>query len=89
MRRTFATNLIVSGADPESVRHLLGHQTLEMTMKIYTKIHTSTTRQALAKLSYGQGTLPPEHVVEYPGSSGSAGQFGHQLVPRPEERKAN
>jgi integrase len=89
LRRTFATNLIVSGADPESVRQLLGHQTLEMTMKIYTKIHTSTKRQALAKLSYGQGTLPPEHVVEYPGNNDNSVPFGHVLVTKTQERKAN
>jgi integrase len=31
LRRTFATELITSGADPKSVQRLLGHKTLEMT----------------------------------------------------------
>jgi integrase len=87
LRRTFATNLIVSGADPETVRQLLGHKTLEMTMKIYTKIHNQTKRQALAKLSYGQGTLAPDHVVEYPEGGGFSVQNGHRSVTG-EERKA-
>src|SRR5207253_8746117 len=76
LRRTFATNLIVGGADPESVRQLLGHRTLEMTRKIYTKIRSQTKRQALRKLSYGQGALAPDHIVEYPGASGNPVQNG-------------
>jgi integrase len=35
LRRTFATNLIAGGADPKSVQELLGHRTLDMTMRIY------------------------------------------------------
>ena len=34
-RHTFASNLILNGADPRSVQKLLGHRTLEMTMKVY------------------------------------------------------
>jgi hypothetical protein len=80
LRRTFATNLITSGADPETVRELLGHQTLEMTMKIYTKIRNQTRRQALAKLPYGYGAIVPDHVVEYPEKDGFSVQNGHEMV---------
>ncbi|HWE35273.1 MAG TPA: tyrosine-type recombinase/integrase [Isosphaeraceae bacterium] len=66
LRRTFATSLIASGADPKSVQELLGHKTLDMTMRIYAKIHIQTKRQALAKLPYGAGVLAPGHIVEYP-----------------------
>jgi integrase len=89
LRRTFATNLTVGGADPETVRQLLGHRTLEMTMKIYTKIHSQTKRQALGKLSYGQGALAPDHVVEYPAGDRNSVQNGHRTVTSAEERKAN
>jgi integrase len=89
LRRTFATNLIVSGADPESVRQLLGHRTLAMTMKIYTKVHAGTKRQALGKLSYGKGTLAPEHVVVYPADGRNPVQNGHRMVTDTQERKAN
>jgi integrase len=89
LRRTFATNLIVGGADPETVRQLLGHATLEMTMRIYTKIRSQTKRQALARLSYGSGALAPEHVVEYPTSVGNPVQVGHTMVTGTNERKAN
>jgi integrase len=89
LRRTFATNLITSGADPETVRQLLGHRTLEMTMKIYTKINRQTKRQALTKLTYGHGSLAPNHVVEYAENQGFPIQNSHQSVTRAGERKAN
>lgn len=54
-RHTFASNLILNGADPRSVQQLLGHRTLEMTMKIYAKIFTGQQRSAIAKLSIGEG----------------------------------
>ena len=66
LRRTFATNLIVNGADPKSVQTLLGHKTLEMTMNLYARIRVGTKRQALARLSYGCGVQGSEHVVEFP-----------------------
>jgi integrase len=88
-RRTFATNLIVGGADPESVRQLLGHSTLEMTMKIYTKIRNQTKRQALGRLSYGKGAAAPEHLVTYPAPETFPVQNGHQSVTSDPERKAN
>jgi len=88
LRRTFATNLIVAGADPETVRQLLGHRTLEMTMKIYTKISNQTKRQALAKLTYGQGTLTPEHLVEYHVRDGNPVQNGPKTVTTAKEKLA-
>jgi integrase len=66
LRRTFATNAIVSGVDPKTVQELLGHRTLDMTMKIYTKIHKQTKRQAIARLSYGAGASTPEHLRGIP-----------------------
>ena len=39
------------------------------------------TDEALDKLSYGQGTIAPEHVLEYPGNSeGLSVRNGHQTV---------
>jgi hypothetical protein len=80
--------MIVSGADPKSVQELLGHRTLDMTMKIYIKIRSQTKRQALGKLPYGQGTLAPAHVVEYPGADGNPVQPGHRMVTTQEESQA-
>jgi hypothetical protein len=83
LRRTFATSLIASGADPKSVQELLGHRTLDMTMRIYAKVHTQTKRQALGKLPYGRGTLVPDGVLEYPSEAGKQAlsvQDGHPMV---------
>jgi integrase/recombinase XerD len=63
LRRTFATNAITNGADPKSVQEILGHRTLDMTMRIYTKIKTAPKRQAVAKLSYGLGATAPDHLL--------------------------
>jgi integrase len=80
LRRTFATSLIASGADPKSVQELLGHRTLDMTMRIYAKVHGQTKRQALGRLPYGKGTLAPEGVLEYPGGIPPIPvQNGHQM----------
>ncbi|HKI36066.1 MAG TPA: tyrosine-type recombinase/integrase [Gemmataceae bacterium] len=80
LRRTFATELIVNGADPKSVQDLLGHKTLVMTMKLYAKVRPQNKRQAVAKLSYGKGVTAPAHVLAYPAAGGDAGQVGHQTV---------
>ena len=66
LRKTFATELIEGGADPKSVQTLLGHQTLEITMKLYTKLRRGTKRQAVGRLSYGAGASAPEHLLEFP-----------------------
>jgi integrase/recombinase XerD len=68
LRRTFATDAITNGADPKSVQEILGHRTLDMTMRIYTKVKAAPKRQAVAKLSYGQGATPPDHVLPLPAT---------------------
>jgi len=81
LRRTFATNLIVNGADPKTVQKLLGHRTLEMTMNIYAKIHSGTIREAVGRLSYGgrMGTPEPATVKVAPGARARAGAHVVQL----------
>jgi integrase len=86
LRRTFATSLIVGGADPKSVQELLGHKTLAMTMKIYAKVRGHTKRQALGRLPYAAGATPPEHVVEMPPAAGKAVPIREQIpATRPDE----
>jgi integrase len=72
-RVTFATDLIVRGVDPKTVQELLGHQTLEMTMKTYTKIRGQRKRQGIGRLSYGSGAQAPGHVIELPQAAGWPG----------------
>ena len=86
--RVTTNTTLFDGADPKSVQELMGHRTLDMTMRIYAKIHTQTKRQALGKLSYGAGAVAPDHIIEYPGASGNPVQNGHRTVTSPEERKA-
>lgn len=51
-RKTFATRLIETGTDPKRVQYLLGHETLEMTLKIYAlydkESQTETTRNLIS-----------------------------------------
>lgn len=60
LRVTFATTAISSGVDPKTVQEILGHKTLEMTMKIYTKVHVHAKRRAVDKLPYGLGKAAAE-----------------------------
>jgi integrase len=83
LRRTFATSLIVSGADPKTVQELLGHKTLLMTMKVYAKVRSQTKRQALGRLPYGAGATPPDHVVELANTV----QLGERLAAIEETKK--
>jgi integrase len=85
LRRTFATELIVNGADPKSVQELLGHRTLAMTMKLYTKIRGQNKFAAVAKLPYGEGVSTPDHVIGYATGPTIPAQNGHQSVTSREE----
>jgi Phage integrase family len=83
LRRTFATDAISNGADPKSVQELLGHKTLEMTMRIYAKIRTHTKRQAVGRLSYGKGSQAPKHLVELPLNRPIRDQSGEESPTKP------
>ena len=53
-RKTFATRMIEQGADPKRVQYLLGHTTLDMTLRIYAKYdqesQTEATREMLSNV---------------------------------------
>ncbi len=88
LRRTFASDLILNVADPKTVQELLGHRTLDMIMRIYTKVRSQNKRQTLGRLSYGQGALAPDGVLDYHGRSGQRPfpvQSGHKSVTSPKE----
>jgi hypothetical protein len=87
LRWTFATSLIVGGADPKTVQALLGHKTLAMTMNVYAKVRSQTKRQALCRLSYGAGASGPEHVLPLPINA-SAGRQPVTTTESETQRKA-
>ena len=51
------------------MQELLGHKTLTMTMQLYAKVRPQNKRQAVARLSYGEGVTAPAHLVEFPASA--------------------
>jgi len=61
------------------VQELLGHKTLTMTMKIYTKVRPQTKRQVVASLSYGAGSQAADHVLPLPTKGAKAVQNGDKL----------
>lgn len=65
-RHTFATDLILNGADPKTVQSLLGHRTLELTMKIYARVFAEHKHAAIGKLSYGAGSTQAPDVIPLP-----------------------
>jgi integrase len=78
LRRTFTTDAISNGADPGTVQQILGHKTLKITMNVYNKAQRQTKRRAIASLSYGAGSRPPEHVLEMPAQEPNSVQNGDQ-----------
>jgi integrase/recombinase XerD len=58
MRVTFASMSIDCGADPKSVQGILGHKTLDMTMRIYTKISETGKRRAVEVLPFNKKPRP-------------------------------
>ena len=59
LRYSLATDLIQNGCDPRTVQELLGHKTLDMTMRIYAKVHGANKHTAIKRLSFGSA-LPDE-----------------------------
>ena len=62
LRHSFATDLIRNGADPKSVQELMGHQTIDMTLRIHTKVNSTQKQAAIKKLSYG-ALLPTDKKI--------------------------
>jgi hypothetical protein len=50
------------GARPKAIQAILGHSTLEMTMRIYTKATDLSKREAVSVIPFAEAS-PPGHVV--------------------------
>jgi integrase len=62
-RHTFCTHLIMAGQSPKTVQELMGHKTLDMTMKVYSKVFPENKRAAIDQLSYGAGPAETPDVI--------------------------
>ena len=51
-RHSFATELIRNGADPKSVQSLMGHKTLDLTLRIYAKVNSKQKHEAIKQLPF-------------------------------------
>lgn len=87
LRTTFITNLIAQGADPKTVQYLAGHQSLATTMKFYAKVRSTTTRQAVAQLSYGSGVQNPAGIVELPAEKAGNGHRRATVIKTTEDSR--
>ncbi|WDI44745.1 site-specific integrase [Bremerella sp. P1] len=52
LRVTFVTQAIEAGCDPRSVQEIVGHSTVELTLKIYTKSTDASKRRVSERLPY-------------------------------------
>jgi integrase len=62
LRVTFTTLAIDHGASPKAVQELLGHSTLDLTMKVYAKATEKAKRDAISALPFATLSAP-EHVI--------------------------
>ena len=51
LRHTYATMLYDAGVDPKSAQRLMGHASLEMTLKIYTHLSQRKKADSIGKLN--------------------------------------
>ncbi|GAA4421503.1 hypothetical protein GCM10023155_04100 [Bremerella cremea] len=65
MRVSFATLTLENGGTPKAVQEILilGHSTLDMTMKVYNRARSESKRAAVASLPFATVTEPEKRSV--------------------------
>jgi integrase len=85
LRVTFATLSLEGGASPKAVQTILGHKTLDMTMKVYAKATDRSLREAVNALPFATATAP-DHVLAIGQNEAVSGQDLAQIYPKSSER---
>ena len=62
-RHTFCTHMIQAGQSPKTAQELMGHLTLDMTMRVYSKVFPENKRAAVASLPYGAGIKETPDII--------------------------
>jgi integrase len=73
LRVTFTTLSLEGGASPKAVQTILGHATLDMTMRVYAKATDRSMRDAVNALPFAKATAP-DHVLALGGNRAANGQ---------------
>lgn len=63
MRVSFATLALESGGTPKAVQEILGHSTLDMTMKVYNRARSESKRAAVGALPFATVTEPSRRDI--------------------------
>jgi integrase len=85
LRVTFTTLSLEGGASPKAVQTILGHATLDMTMRVYAKTTDRSMRDAINALPFASASAP-DHVLSIAGDGAVSGQDLAQDYPKSAER---
>jgi integrase len=81
LRVTFTTLCLEGGASPKAVQAILGHATLDMTMRVYAKATDRSMREAINALPFAKATAP-SHVLTMNGAGRDLPQNSHNCPKR-------
>lgn len=76
LRVTFTTLSLEGGASPKSVQAILGHATLDMTMRVYAKVTDKSMRDAVNALPFAKASAP-DHVLSITDGPRGLSQDSH------------
>lgn len=71
LRHTFASRLVMAEVDLPTVRDLMGHKSIQMTLR-YSHLSPAHTRKAVNKLKPGVGHPEPKEAVSEPTATATA-----------------
>ena len=81
LRVTFTTLSLEGGASPKAVQTILGHATLDMTMRVYAKATDRSMRDAVNALPFAKATAP-DHVLSIADKGQELSQDSHNSLER-------